>query len=200
MAPTRRNFRATTLRAQGGAVAQLGERLVRNEEVRGSNPLGSTSLRSFGASAGKPRARRLPAEALAKAGFSLNCPRSPSAACALRRLAADPVIDEGREPVARGKIVHRAVGDVLVRAAWRRAIPCGGRRAPASDTSWRGSLPGGTAARSRCRSGRPAPKRHRPRPAIRRPPADRSPRDAIDRRGPAIRRKSCARPSVGRIG
>ena len=26
----------------GGAVAQLGERLVRNEEVRGSNPLGST--------------------------------------------------------------------------------------------------------------------------------------------------------------
>jgi hypothetical protein len=33
-----------------GAVAQLGERLVRNEEVRGSIPLGSTSLRfaSFG--------------------------------------------------------------------------------------------------------------------------------------------------------
>lgn len=28
----------------GGAVAQLGERLVRNEEVRGSNPLGSTIL------------------------------------------------------------------------------------------------------------------------------------------------------------
>jgi hypothetical protein len=27
-----------------GAVAQLGERLVRNEEVRGSTPLGSTSL------------------------------------------------------------------------------------------------------------------------------------------------------------
>ena len=27
----------------GGAVAQLGERLVRNEEVRGSIPLGSTS-------------------------------------------------------------------------------------------------------------------------------------------------------------
>src|SRR5262249_22466037 len=30
-----------------GAVAQLGERLVRNEEVRGSIPLGSTSLRSL---------------------------------------------------------------------------------------------------------------------------------------------------------
>jgi hypothetical protein len=28
-----------------GAVAQLGERLVRNEEVSGSIPLGSTSLR-----------------------------------------------------------------------------------------------------------------------------------------------------------
>ena len=27
----------------GGAVAQLGERLVRNEEVRGSNPLSSTN-------------------------------------------------------------------------------------------------------------------------------------------------------------
>ena len=31
----------------GGAVAQLGERLVRNEEVRGSTPLGSTSLRAL---------------------------------------------------------------------------------------------------------------------------------------------------------
>src|SRR3984957_17095067 len=29
----------------GGAVAQLGERLVRNEEARGSTPLGSTSPR-----------------------------------------------------------------------------------------------------------------------------------------------------------
>ncbi len=32
-------------RVFGGAVAQLGERLVRNEEVSGSIPLGSTSLR-----------------------------------------------------------------------------------------------------------------------------------------------------------
>src|SRR5580700_4954565 len=31
----------------GGAVAQLGERLVRNEEVRGSTPLGSTRQPSF---------------------------------------------------------------------------------------------------------------------------------------------------------
>ena len=40
-----------------GAVAQLGERLVRNEEVRGSIPLGSTSLRRFAATAGKPHPR-----------------------------------------------------------------------------------------------------------------------------------------------
>ena|SRR6516225_4558646 len=40
-------------RAHGGAVAQLGERLVRNEEVRGSTPLGSTrvSARFIGFSA-----------------------------------------------------------------------------------------------------------------------------------------------------
>ena len=38
----------------GGAVAQLGERLVRNEEVRGSNPLGSTNLRANAALVGKP--------------------------------------------------------------------------------------------------------------------------------------------------
>ena len=37
-----------------GAVAQLGERLVRNEEVSGSIPLGSTTLRGSAALAGKP--------------------------------------------------------------------------------------------------------------------------------------------------
>src|SRR5450755_4671492 len=55
-----------------GAIAQLGERVVRNDEVGGSIPPGSTIhlRRSFGSSAGKPaRVRRLPAEALAKAGF-----------------------------------------------------------------------------------------------------------------------------------
>src|SRR5208282_1801477 len=36
-----------TDRACGGAVAQLGERRNRTAEVRGSNPLGSTSLRSL---------------------------------------------------------------------------------------------------------------------------------------------------------
>ena len=42
-----------------GAVAQLGERLVRNEEVRGSIPLGSTSLRRFAATTGKPAFSRI---------------------------------------------------------------------------------------------------------------------------------------------
>src|SRR6185369_10337148 len=63
MAPTRLNSRM--ILRLGGAVAQLGERLVRNEEVRGSNPLGSTSLRSrseWEAAASKPT--------WAKAGFS----------------------------------------------------------------------------------------------------------------------------------
>ena len=32
---------------RGGAVAQLGERLVRNEEARGSNPLSSTTVPLF---------------------------------------------------------------------------------------------------------------------------------------------------------
>ena len=41
-----RHFLANSLRQDGkaGVVAQLVERLVRNEEVRGSTPLGSTSL------------------------------------------------------------------------------------------------------------------------------------------------------------
>ena len=33
--------------ARGGAIAQLGERVVRNDEVGGSIPPGSTSLRSL---------------------------------------------------------------------------------------------------------------------------------------------------------
>ena len=48
-----------TRRARGrdawfGAVAQLGERLVRNEEVSGSIPLSSTSLRCCAAPVGWP--------------------------------------------------------------------------------------------------------------------------------------------------
>ena len=37
--------RRLSIAARIGAVAQLGERVVRNDEVRGSIPLGSTSLR-----------------------------------------------------------------------------------------------------------------------------------------------------------
>ena len=44
MAATRQNPRQIgPVYMSGGAVAQLGERLVRNEEVRGSTPLGSTT-------------------------------------------------------------------------------------------------------------------------------------------------------------
>ncbi len=46
LAKNRRNIgRLKPMCLDGGAVAQLGERLVRNEEVRGSTPLGSTKLR-----------------------------------------------------------------------------------------------------------------------------------------------------------
>ena len=66
----------------GGAVAQLGERLVRNEEVRGSIPLGSTTRlaavsaftrgqfdRAMAASAGKPLCQDCGARLPAKARF-----------------------------------------------------------------------------------------------------------------------------------
>ena len=52
--------------AFGGAIAQLGERVVRNDEVGGSIPPGSTNLRSIGASAGKPTER----EGRARQSFS----------------------------------------------------------------------------------------------------------------------------------
>src|SRR5271163_3895614 len=48
MARTRRTGRFGLSLPMAGAVAQLGERLVRNEEVRGSTPLGSTNLRGQG--------------------------------------------------------------------------------------------------------------------------------------------------------
>src|SRR5262249_49490739 len=44
MAATRQTRAKSAWFTPGGAVAQLGERLVRNEEVRGSTPLGSTSV------------------------------------------------------------------------------------------------------------------------------------------------------------
>src|SRR6202044_2205967 len=45
----------------GGAVAQLGERLVRNEEVRGSTPLGSTKSRPNARTCGISGGKRHPA-------------------------------------------------------------------------------------------------------------------------------------------
>jgi hypothetical protein len=48
-----------------GVVAQLAERLVRNEKVAGSIPVGSTILRSQQ----RGERRMVPSEALAKEGF-----------------------------------------------------------------------------------------------------------------------------------
>ena len=77
------------LRFDFGAVAQLGERLVRNEEVSGSIPLGSTSLRCSAASAGKPPGYEgCPPEAtLAKAGFVFALPAALFFAAPRLRLA-----------------------------------------------------------------------------------------------------------------
>ena len=58
---------------KAGVVAQLVERLVRNEKVRGSNPLGSTSLRSE-----QRGERRLPRRSVAEAGQSNPNPESCS--------------------------------------------------------------------------------------------------------------------------
>jgi hypothetical protein len=79
MTPTLESPATAHFRAFGGplgAIAQLGERLVRNEEVGGSIPPGSTSLRRCAATTGKPaiyhrtirggdiaQRRRLPGEA-----------------------------------------------------------------------------------------------------------------------------------------
>jgi hypothetical protein len=51
-----------------GAIAQLGERLNGIQEVGGSIPPGSTNLRRFAASVGKPTFSRLAAEIRGKSG------------------------------------------------------------------------------------------------------------------------------------
>jgi hypothetical protein len=47
-----------------GGVAQLGEHLLCKQGVIGSNPFTSTSLRSFGASAGRPASKSSPEASL----------------------------------------------------------------------------------------------------------------------------------------
>ena len=47
-----------------GGVAQLGEHLLCKQGVIGSNPFTSTSLRSFGASAGRPASKSWPEASL----------------------------------------------------------------------------------------------------------------------------------------
>jgi hypothetical protein len=56
--------RADILTRRFGAIAQLGERVVRNDEVGGSIPPGSTTLRaSRGAACDKPEKRSMPGKA-----------------------------------------------------------------------------------------------------------------------------------------
>ena len=68
-----------TRAASKGAIAQLGERVVRNDEVGGSIPPGSTSLRSLrGLRLGKPAV-------LSRSEVSEGCPAKA------RRATADPI-------------------------------------------------------------------------------------------------------------
>ena len=65
----------TRLAAHGGAVAQLGERRNRTAEVRGSNPLGSTSLGSLRELrlAGQPKLHLGNRLGTFRAGYSAAC-------------------------------------------------------------------------------------------------------------------------------
>ena len=75
---------STCAAACGGAVAQLGERLVRNEEVRGSTPLGSTTPY-----------------------------RSPVRDLLLRHFRRpQQMIEEGRQPGAAGGVIDGTIGEV----------------------------------------------------------------------------------------
>src|SRR3954451_12135102 len=71
-----------------GAIAQLGERLVRNEEVGGSIPPGSTTRLRQGFGEQGPR-KRVSAEALAKAdsrvGWQAACIKSQRVRCVAKR-------------------------------------------------------------------------------------------------------------------
>ena len=82
-----------------------------------------------------------------------------------------------------------------LRAAARPAAPCARGRAWSICASWRGSRRDEIAARRRARSGSPALRTYRPRPAARRRPARRNPRGAIDRRIPARPRRRRGRPA-----
>src|SRR3954453_17930394 len=94
-----------------GAIAQLGERVVRNDEVGGSIPPGSTTLRPSGYA-------WCPAKPLGEAGLSKKPPNPiplKTPPLLLRRLhhpgdrlARQPSIQEMRQPGPLARIVHGA--------------------------------------------------------------------------------------------
>src|SRR6516162_10503736 len=103
----------------GGAVAQLGERLVRNEEVRGSTPLGSTSIAS----------NNRPDDTQPLQGIT----RSPPAPAAA---PACPASDLEKPPAKPGPPDRRLRDRRNARlAAWRSATACGRDRAWSNGTS-----------------------------------------------------------------
>src|SRR5512133_3888426 len=86
-----------------GAIAQLGERVVRNDEVGGSIPPGSTTLRPSGRRPAyrKNRLRRL---------------RQHD-----RGRRRQPALDEILQPSSFGGVMHRTIGEMVMASpcAWR---------------------------------------------------------------------------------
>src|SRR6266700_850583 len=108
-----------------GAIAQLGERLVRNEEVGGSIPPGSTSLRRSAATAGKPAfvRRRFNGRAVAKR-LRLADPPWNDDHRSTRFAAAAPAVRAvlARAPVGHGKLSDADRGGGLA-ALWADRRP-----------------------------------------------------------------------------
>jgi hypothetical protein len=117
--------------AREGAIAQLGERVVRNDEVGGSIPPGSTTLRLRVAQPPKSERRSVPGVArLGEDGlqhkFKFEKLESPTESRprlfrGLRhrryRHARQPAIEKGPEPGALGYVMDRAIGEVMMARA-----------------------------------------------------------------------------------
>src|ERR1700722_12598803 len=107
---TRRHFTR-----RSGAIAQLGERVVRNDEVGGSIPPGSTTLRPSGFAW---RSREMPVQRSVVPG---DTQRAKTGCISLRRFrhhhvrrAAQPAIEKMLQPGALGDVVAGAPGKVLI--------------------------------------------------------------------------------------
>ena len=94
--------------AARGAVAQLGERLVRNEEVRGSIPLGSTTRPD------KPDdiTTIRPVGRASRGAIGL-LSRDQQRRGGGLAVAEEPAAEEPVKPCAFGNVIHRAPGKVI---------------------------------------------------------------------------------------